>query len=267
MSALQAWTSTYNSARHLFDFPRAGLLQQALVLELGGSGGASASDSGAGGSRPGTSAGTAQLSVHGSDGQLPNLDLYYLIKRNVELHTPLAVALRAAEQPLPLLVRRAAQALGSAAAAVGMGQAASAAYARELPTLAAFAAQQASGRPTGAHAPFLQQQVDAATLALHLPALDASADGSVPRGAPPPALVVAAAHALATAELTLRTFNNMQERLHHSTALYALLSPDRFVSIASYLAPPGCLLAAALAQVRRPPRGAGWAGAVAGGRE
>lgn len=244
---LQAWLSAYNSAQGLFTFPRAGLLQQALVLELSGA---------AAGTAPAATATWAELSVHGAAGQLPNLDLYYLVKRNLDLHTAIPAALRPREAPLPAWVEQAAGAVGASAAAAGLTTASGARrYAAELATLSAFSAQLASGRPTGPHAPFLGMQVDAATLTLQLSALPGEPpSGSGSGGAAPqpsPQLQAAAASVLAATEMVLRTLNNLQERLHHSTALYALLSPDRFVSIAAYLAPPGCLLLAALAQVGR----------------
>lgn len=245
---LQAWLSAYNSAQSLFTFPRAGLLQQAMVLELAGAAPAAAH------AAPAGAATWAELSVHGAAGQLPNLDLYYLVKRNLDLHTAIPAVLRASEAPLPAWVQRAAEAAGAAAAAAGLSSAQAAGrHAGELATLAAFAGQLAGGRPTGAHAPFLGMQVDAATLTLHVSALPEGApiSGGGDAAQPPsPQLQAAAASGLAAAEMVLRTLNNLQERLHHSTALYSLLSSDRFVSIAAYLAPPGCLLLAALAQVR-----------------
>lgn len=191
--------------------------------------------------------------MHGAAGQLPNLDMYYLIKRNLDLHTAIPAVLRASEAPLPAWAQWAAVAAGAAASAARLGSAQAAQrHAAELATLTAFSGQLASGRPTGAHAPFLCMQVDAATLTLHLSALPeappASSDGGSAQP-PSPQLQAAAASVLAAVEIVLRTLNNLQERLHHSTALYALLSPDRFVSIAAYLAPPGCLLLAALVQV------------------
>jgi glycosylphosphatidylinositol transamidase len=171
------------------------------------------------------------------------------------MHTTLAVSLRPSAAPLPLAVQRGAAALGNAAAALGIaGPAAAQRYAAEIQTVAAFSMQLAGGEPTGGHAAFLSHQIDAATLRLRLAAADpgggtgagAAAAGSVQARHQ---LQLAAYSTLAAAEMVLRTFNNLQERLHHSTALYVLVAADRFASIALYLAPPACLLAAALAQV------------------
>ncbi|EFN58972.1 hypothetical protein CHLNCDRAFT_49782 [Chlorella variabilis] len=242
----QAWLAAYNGAHDLFGFPRAGLLQQALVLELagpaGGSGGGGGADSGAS---------SAELSVHGGGSLLPNLDLYYLVKRNLELHTTLPVGLRASAATPPAATWHAGAALAAAAGWLGLAPPpGTQRYASDLQTLAAFAGQLARGEPTGAHAAFLAHQVDAATLTLRFAA---AAEPPAGRGGGAKAAQRAqlAAHTTLTAmEMVLRTFNNLQERLHHSTALYALVSPTRFVSIAAYLAPPACLLLAALAQVR-----------------
>lgn len=201
-------------------------------------------------------AGSAEVAVHGRGGQLPNMDLYYLVKRNLDLHTGLPAALRASEAPHPPAVRRSIAAAADLAGALWPSAAAAARrHAAELQTLAAFASQQASGRATGAHAAFLARQIDAATLTLRLHGAaeqPASRQGSG-RGTVTPQVHAAASAALTAAEMVLRTFNNLEERLHHSTALYALLSPSRFVPVGAYLAPPGCLLLAALAQV-------GWSG-------
>ena len=50
-------------------------------------------------------------------------------------------------------------------------------------------------------------------------------------------------------ELTVRSLNNLLERLHHSTTLYLLLSLDSHVSIQVYMIPAGLLVAATLLQV------------------
>lgn len=199
-------------------------------------------------------AGSAEVAVHGRGGQLPNMDLYYLVKRNLDLHTGLPAALRASEAPHPPAVRRSIAAAADLAGALWPSAAAAARrHAAELQTLAAFASQQASGRATGAHAAFLARQIDAATLTLRLHAAaeqPAGRQGSG-RGSTSPQIHAAASAALTAAEMVLRTFNNLEERLHHSTALYVLLSPSRFAPIGAYLAPPGSLLLAALAQVCR----------------
>lgn len=222
LAAAKAWLSVYNSERSLFDFPRAGLMQQALALEL----------------PHGVDVRAAELAVHGWQGLLPNADLYYQIKRNLDIHTGLPVRLAAAPS-LPAWLRRGAAAL--AAMLPGFDDAKGDRYVSELATAAGFGLQLAAGEPDGAHGAFLELGVDAATLRL--------VGGKSHREAHAAGVDAAAAHALTAVELALRTCNNLQERLHHSTALYLLLSPDRMITIAVYLAPPGLLLAAALGQV------------------
>ena len=52
------------------------------------------------------------------------------------------------------------------------------------------------------------------------------------------------------AELVLRSLNGLEERLHHSYALYGLLSSDRFVTVEVYILPLACLIAVLPLQVR-----------------
>lgn len=46
--------------------------------------------------------------------------------------------------------------------------------------------------------------------------------------------------------------NNLLERFHHSYFLYALLSPDRFITVEMYLVPVVCFLLALALQVALP---------------
>ena len=62
-----------------------------------------------------------------------------------------------------------------------------------------------------------------------------------------PATLADLAH---VAELALRSLNGLEERLHHSYALYGLLSPDRFVTVEAYILPLACLIAVLPLQVR-----------------
>ena len=224
-----AWTGLYNSGQQLFDFPRAGLLQQALVLEV---------------ASPAVQA--AELRLHGWQGLLPNLDFYYLIKRNLDIHTSLPVVVQPRWRPGPRASELTA-AIGRALPHGLAGSAAAQAYAAELAAAASFALQLGSGEPNGVHGAFLELGVDSATL--RLVGSSSTSEGARRGKSSDLAVAGSAAHALAAVEMVLRTCNNLQERLHHSTALYLLLSPDRFISIADYIAPPALLLAAALGQV------------------
>eukprot|EP00887_Chlorella_sp_A99_P005205 scaffold1.g5205.t1 len=217
LAVAQAWLGVYNSGRQLFGFPRAGALQQALVLEM-----------------PGADVRCAELRLHGWQGLVPNLDFYYLIKRNLDIHTGLPARVDpSAASPAWL-----AAAAAAAAPALPGARRAAPRWAAELAAGAAFAAQVGAAEPNGAHGAFLELGVDSATLRLD----DGSEAGSPAAEAAAPSqarLVAAAAQALTAVEM---------ERLHHSVALYMLLSPTRFISIAEYLAPPALLLAAAVGQ-------------------
>ncbi len=67
------------------------------------------------------------------------------------------------------------------------------------------------------------------------------------REAVQPATLADLAH---LAELTLRSLNGLEERLHHSYTLYALLSADRFVTVELYIVPLVALIAVLPLQVR-----------------
>jgi hypothetical protein len=49
-------------------------------------------------------------------------------------------------------------------------------------------------------------------------------------------------------EMMVRTMNNLQEKLHHSTAFYALAGPFSTIEVAMFMAPPGMLLVAFVLQ-------------------
>lgn len=87
----------------------------------------------------------------------------------------------------------------------------------------------ARGTPTGAHAAFVEFGVDAVTV-------------SIPRAHPPGFHQ----HGLASALLGIvRCLNNVVERLHHSSTMYAVLGSTRVASIAVYSAATLPLVAAA----------------------
>jgi Gaa1-like, GPI transamidase component len=51
-------------------------------------------------------------------------------------------------------------------------------------------------------------------------------------------------------EAALRSLSGLHEALHHATAMYALVSPDEFVSAALFYAPIAALLVALALQAR-----------------
>jgi hypothetical protein len=188
-------------------FGRAGVMQQGVVLEAEG-GNVDALD----------------LPLPGYDGQLPKLDMYWLLKfytggwvRAAFVGDPLP--------PPPAPLRAAA-----AAAAVLAGPGAGAAvweHLQRLAVMGGFAWQQARGLPLGAHAPFKTASVDAVTLRL------------LHRGPPGggSALDAPAARAqLAEAlELAVRSCSVLIEKFHHSFFLYVLVSTRTFLSVDQYI--------------------------------
>ncbi|KAK9805223.1 hypothetical protein WJX72_007042 [[Myrmecia] bisecta] len=197
MHSLQVWLEEAANGkwqRHASPFGRAGLMQQALVLDV---------------ASPSFNA----LEVHtiGFSGQLPMLDLYYLVAFLAEEHVGLPPAMK--------------DLFGRPLAGRQTG------YATKLGTMLRFVAQQALTRPSGVHAAFKEYGVDAVTLrTVLLPEKEAlpAAEGL--------------ARLATLLELALRSCNNLLERLHHSVLLYLQVSPHAFVSVQAYIGPLVALL-------------------------
>jgi len=147
----------------------------------------------------------ASLKIHGWNGQLPNLDMYMLARKNVELHAP---------RDTSLFVHDA----GASSPPVD-----------KTLSLIKFVLHHAMGLADGGHAEVLERGIDALTLELHL-----SSDSTSVRGT------------LQIAEGIVRTLNNLQEKLHHATGLYALSGPYGLIDIGMYM---GCSASVLLAQV------------------
>ncbi|KAG2436661.1 hypothetical protein HXX76_006189 [Chlamydomonas incerta] len=220
---------------------RGGVIQQAVVLEAlaGGGGGGQA----------------AELLVVGSGGLLPKLDMMWLLRYMFGWPTT------------PVLWRDDGRLEGAQAAVAaawrqltGGSAGAAAGFASRLLHALQFAWQQAVGRPAGAHAAFKEAGVDAAGLRLvpgrHDPwtgagrpirASDPSSSSAAASASPAAAASSAAAleeRALSLAsglELTLRSLNNLVERVHHSSFLYLLAGLDRYVSVERYVGPAAAL--------------------------
>ena len=202
-----------------------GLLQQALIVDIQ--------------SRAATE---ARIGVHGYKGQLPNLDLVALTKRNLEYFTNL-------KSNVGLDVGSG----GGGGILSPVFKSSSSRFStllQQMRTTAAFAWHLAAGCPTGAHAALLQRGADALTLSFSSSSSFAPPpSGETPSPSPRDDEVhVTARNALVAVEMIVRTCNNLHERLHHSSAMYLLVSADSFVPIGVYLAPPALLLGALLLQ-------------------
>lgn len=204
--------------------PPLGLLQQGLIVDIR------------------TAAATeARIGVNGYNGQLPNLDMVVLTKRNLDYFTnlPSGIGLDIGGAPATKHPKNAP-------------------FMQKIRTAAVFASYIAAGQPTGAHGALLHRGVDALTVTLTRADLvgqassgdiSSSKQGSkvLPSATEAEALSTAR-NALVAAEMILRTCNNLHERLHHANALYLLTDADHFVNVGAYMAPPGLLLAALVLQ-------------------
>eukprot|EP00892_Ulva_mutabilis_P006819 jgi/Ulvmu1/4509/UM002_0235.1 len=189
---------------------KAGRLQQAFVIEA-----------------QTTSWQTVEVSAMGRQGLLPKLDVVLLINFFLNSQVKLKPKL---PQRRPELVER-LKALLPKPANKQQRQ-----YASLLQGTLSFVAMQVGGRPDGAHAPFKEYAVDAVTARV-LP--DARSRSAADK--PPPKQVLLLAAAL---EGTLRSCNNLLERLHHSYFMYLLPSLDKFVPVEIYTLPPALQLLA-----------------------
>jgi hypothetical protein len=124
------------SSAHNESFGRAGVLQQAIIMEV-----------------PTAAFNAIELSVEGYDGQLPKLDMYWLLKYYSSAWTGLPVLLRG-----QLQASRLADTFKDTPA---LQQ-----HVYGLANLAQFVWRQARGLPLGAHAAFKVYNVDAITVRL-----------------------------------------------------------------------------------------------------
>ncbi|KAL4548160.1 hypothetical protein Ndes2526B_g07355 [Nannochloris sp. 'desiccata'] len=194
-----------------------GLIQQGIILDIR------------------TIAATeARLSVHGYNGQLPNLDLVVLTKKNLDFYTnfPHGVGLDVGRAPA-VKTRSDINTLR-----------------QRIRTSVSFAGYLARGKPTGAHAALLDKGADALGIIFTRPELSnldsLSGDNSANSIINDSDVVLTARNALNAIEMILRTCNNLHERLHHANALYILIDADHFVNVGACMVPPGLLLAALL---------------------
>jgi hypothetical protein len=230
-----ARSSSATAALRRRPFVRAGVIQQALVLQAESSAAPS----------PAPTA-SVSLAVVGADGQLPKTDFYLLLRyyctKWVRLPGCAPPGYPSAapgsklddddghsDGPLLRAVAAAARTLGGGDTAANKARA----YARRLGLTLRFAGQQARGVPTGPHAPFKWRNTDALTITFH-------GGASLPPALQRPPLRTRQAAELL--ELAVRSCSVLIERLHHAFFLYALSSPDHFVSVERYIGPACALI-------------------------
>jgi hypothetical protein len=198
-----------------------GLIQQGIILDIRS-----------------IAATEARISVHGYYGQLPNLDLVVLSKKNLEFYTnfPHGVGLDVGRTP-------------AVKTHLGLGLRNDINTLRQrIRTSVSFSGYLALGKPTGAHAALLHRGADALGITLtrpDLPNVD-SLSGDTSAKIKESDVLLTARNALNAIEMIVRTCNNLHERLHHANALYILIDADHFVNVGACMVPPGLLLASLL---------------------
>lgn len=201
-------------------FSRAGVMQQAVVVEAAGG-----------------DVDTLEFPLPGYDGQLPKLDMYWLLKYYTSAYVRAAHAGDPPPPPPPPLAAAAAAVGAAAGPAAG---AAAAAHAQRAAAMAAFAWQQARGLPLGAHAPFKSASADAVTA--RLTRTGAPATGPLPAA-------TARAQLAEALELTARSCSVLIEKFHHSFFLYVLVSARTFLSVDQYIGVVAALILVLVLQV------------------
>jgi len=187
MAGADAWRAALRASR-------GGTLRQVLSIDLGGE------------RRPSA----LRVAVDGSDGRLPNLDLYAAVWR---VATRSSVPLRLAGDGPPPRRRGAAAEAGLSAA---LGRRAAAAW-----RLAEVVGALAWGDGDGEHAEALRRGIDALSLAAVADDDEAAAGAALSDG-----------RLLALLEGVVRALSNLSEALHHSHYAYLLLTPSTFIALA-----------------------------------
>ncbi|MEW5301775.1 MAG: hypothetical protein WDW36_004613 [Sanguina aurantia] len=217
LNATMQWVAAYGLGQHLSrrsdahvsDFSgRAGLMQQAIVLESASAG-----------------YNRVEVLLESFNGQLPKLDMYQLLRYfSAWQHGRLVLT---GDRPLPAWLLAWLQ--GGAVQV----------YLQKVYTVYQLIWRQALGGPVGPHAAFKSVMVDAVTLRLELQ------DGQQPVYQD---LQTAIPHLVDTLELVIRSLNNLVERVHHSFSLYLQTDIAHFVPVEVYIILPVALVAALLLQ-------------------
>ncbi|CAD7698383.1 unnamed protein product [Ostreobium quekettii] len=223
------------------EFKRAGTLQQAVVVEV---------------TQPTFDA--VEIALEGYNGQLPKLDMYWLVK---------SLSSRVLGVPMLLSDRQADGRLVGMGRLFGSKGSRDHGYAGRLEAMLSFVGRLALGTPTGPHAAFKPWAVDAITMKPKLLGPGALGGPKSSRLGSKGRVVTDAGAAMVglaeTLELIFRSCNNLQEKLHHSYFMYLLVSTDRFLTIDLYMAPvalfvlamflrAGCLKAQAASGAQAP---------------
>jgi len=203
ITAATTWLDAYNNPLMYPDMPRAGQLQQAIVIEScsGGEGGHS----------------TIDVRVLGSNGRLPNYDL-------VRVLTTIATQYH---RHLPITTNGIGGRKHQSSSSVATS------YSILLQSMLRFMYKSVVGSSNGGHSAFIDQTIDAGTV-VFVDGTDGTTDGT--------AISHNSQHILEYLEMVVRTSSNMHERFHHSTNMYIPFGSFKFAPVSLYIAGPGLFL-------------------------
>ncbi|KAA6418424.1 MAG: hypothetical protein FRX49_11584, partial [Trebouxia sp. A1-2] len=190
------WLDAYHGAQS--HFGQSGLLQQALILQMSNN-----------------TFNALHVDTTGWNGQLPMLDLYYLVKRLTE-NGPALTLSQDVKVPFLPHISKSLQA-----------------YWKHMWPILCFSWQQAIALPTGIHAEFAKYGIDAITIRTDMHSHEVAWSYGLEEGIIKLAVLL---------ELTVRSLNNLLEQFHHSTTFYVLISPDWHVPFQAQIAPPLLLI-------------------------
>ena len=151
----------------------------------------------------GTPKGAATIKIHGWYGQLPNLDLFMASRKSIMVHG------------------------GATLEAMVHGASTSSPMILKSMSLFRFVLSHALGIADGCHAELLERGIDALTVEFS------------PHG---PASATAVNDILQVVESTVRALNNLEEKLHHATGMYALAGPTALIEVSMFMACAALLL-------------------------
>ncbi|EFJ26590.1 hypothetical protein SELMODRAFT_97440 [Selaginella moellendorffii] len=222
------YTQDGNSSRDIF-FKRAGSITAGFVLEFTRGAGA-------------TKVSSLEIHAEGSNGQMPNMDMISVVNLLVswrqQFHLTLEGVprikdwqwLRSVGYVFEVVGRKAAELRKAFLSHAKASFTTAEDYVNGVSVLLRSCWNQMLGVPTGSHGAFRDFQLDAVTLevvSFHLTTLNG---------------IVKSPVACRLIEGVLRSVNNLLEKFHQSLFLYIMVSPNKFVSISTYIIPFGLLL-------------------------
>jgi len=183
---------------------RIGHIGQAVVLDLRVAGEGEGEGDSSGDNARNEGRSSVSIKVHGWNGRLPNLDLFVLARKLAESYVTAG----------PEVTVHGASTLADSTWNKGLA-------------LARFVSHHGFGLADGGHGALLDRGIDALTVELSFPTTNANLKG-----------------VLQMADALVRELNNLHERLHHATGLYALAGAGVVIDIGMYTVCPAMLAVA-----------------------